>query len=86
MTDNSWRQRHVGLAVAYNAWHFYQATADTGWFAGRGADLIHRGGALFQVDTDHLLRLFREDAPGRSSTEQATWRELQGARSSTYRR
>jgi len=40
MTDNSWRQRLVGLAVAYNAWHFYQATADTGWFAGRGADLI----------------------------------------------
>jgi len=31
MTDNSWRQRHVGLAVAYNAWHFFQATGDTGW-------------------------------------------------------
>ena len=39
-----------------------------------GARPDHRGGAPFQVDTDHVLRLFREDAPGRSSTEHATWR------------
>lgn len=50
MTDNSWRQRHVGLAVAYNAWHFYQATGDTGWLAGRGADLI------IEVEDDRVLR------------------------------
>ena len=40
MPDNSRRQRHVGLAVAYNAWQYYQATADVGWLSRRGADLI----------------------------------------------
>lgn len=40
MPDNSWRQRHVGLAVAYNAWQYFQATADVVWFAVRGAELI----------------------------------------------
>lgn len=38
--DNSWRQRHVGLAVAYNAWQYFQATAESVWFATRGAELI----------------------------------------------
>jgi hypothetical protein len=37
MPDNSWRQRHVGLAVAYNSWQYFQATADTFWFAEHGA-------------------------------------------------
>lgn len=37
--DNSWRQRHVGLAVAYNAWQYFQATSDMSWFATRGAEL-----------------------------------------------
>ncbi|HXU97003.1 MAG TPA: beta-phosphoglucomutase family hydrolase, partial [Jiangellaceae bacterium] len=40
MPDNSWRQRHVGLAVAYNAWQYFQATADTRWFAEHGSELI----------------------------------------------
>ncbi|RPF28252.1 beta-phosphoglucomutase family hydrolase [Georgenia muralis] len=40
MPDNSRRQRHVGLAVAYNAWQYYQATGDVAWLAHRGADLI----------------------------------------------
>lgn len=38
--DNSRRQHHVGLAVAYNAWQYYQTTGDLGWLAHRGADLI----------------------------------------------
>ena len=40
MPDNSRRQRHVDLAVAYNAWQFYQATGDVAWLAQRGADLV----------------------------------------------
>lgn len=40
MADNSRRQRHVGLAVAVNAWRYYQATGDVVWLAQRGADLI----------------------------------------------
>ena len=38
--DFSWRQRHVGLAVAYNAWQYFQATADTLWLSERGAELV----------------------------------------------
>ena len=40
MPDNSRRQRHVGLAIAYNAWQHYQATGDLEWLAERGAELI----------------------------------------------
>lgn len=40
MPDNSRRQRHVSLAVAVNAWEYYQATGDVTWLAERGADLI----------------------------------------------
>ena len=40
MPDNSRRQRHVGLAVAFNAWQYYQGTGDVAWLAHRGADLI----------------------------------------------
>jgi alpha,alpha-trehalase len=38
--DNSRLQRHVGLAVAYNVWHHYQATGDTEFLAGRGAEML----------------------------------------------
>ncbi len=40
MPDNSVRQRHVGLAVAYNAWQHFQTTGDRDWLAARGAELI----------------------------------------------
>lgn len=40
MPDNSWRQFHVGLAIAYNAWHYYEATGDIDWLSGQGAELI----------------------------------------------
>ncbi|MFY9636878.1 MAG: glycosyl hydrolase family 65 protein, partial [Cellulosimicrobium cellulans] len=40
MPDNSSRQRHVGLAVAYNAWQHFQATGDRDWLTARGGELI----------------------------------------------
>jgi trehalose/maltose hydrolase-like predicted phosphorylase len=40
MPDHSARQRHVGLAVAYNAWEYCAATADLTWLAERGGELI----------------------------------------------
>jgi trehalose/maltose hydrolase-like predicted phosphorylase len=40
MPDNSSRQRHVGLAVAHNAWQHFQTTGDRDWLAARGAELI----------------------------------------------
>ncbi|GEO97332.1 hypothetical protein KTU01_34550 [Kocuria turfanensis] len=45
--DRSYRQRHVGLAVAYNAWQHYQATGDRAWLASRGAELIIEVTRLF---------------------------------------
>lgn len=40
MPDNSHLQRHVGLAIAYSAWQFYQTTGDIDYLADEGADLI----------------------------------------------
>ncbi|GAA4283871.1 beta-phosphoglucomutase family hydrolase [Brevibacterium daeguense] len=40
MPDNSRLQYHVGLAIAYNTWQHYRATADTGWLAGQGGELF----------------------------------------------
>ncbi|WP_202976224.1 beta-phosphoglucomutase family hydrolase [Kocuria rosea] len=40
MPDNSHRQRHVGLAVAYSVWQYYQATDDIGFLTDYGAEMI----------------------------------------------
>lgn len=47
MPDNSSRQRHVGLAVAYNAWQHFQGTGDRDWLARRGAELIIEVARMF---------------------------------------
>lgn len=38
--DNSALQRHVGLAVAFSAWQYYESTADLKFLLHEGADLI----------------------------------------------
>ncbi|WP_280445870.1 beta-phosphoglucomutase family hydrolase [Nocardia brasiliensis] len=53
MPDNSWRQRHVGLAIAYNAWQFYECTGDLSWLAEHGAELIIEVARLFTAMTRH---------------------------------
>ena len=53
MPDNSHRQRHVGLAVAYNAWQHYQATGDLEWLAERGGELIIEVTRLFASLAEH---------------------------------
>ncbi len=40
VVDATSRQRHVGLAVAYNAWQYYQVTDDRGFLAHTGAEMI----------------------------------------------
>jgi trehalose/maltose hydrolase-like predicted phosphorylase len=40
MPDHSSRQYHVNLAVAYNVWHHWQTTADFGFLAAYGAELL----------------------------------------------
>jgi len=53
MPDNSRRQRHVGLAVAYNAWQHFQVTGDRDWLADRGADLIIEVARFFAATAVH---------------------------------
>ncbi|HSA53934.1 MAG TPA: glycosyl hydrolase family 65 protein [Yinghuangia sp.] len=40
LPDHSHLQRHVGAAVAYNVWKYYQATGDTAYLAAEGAELL----------------------------------------------
>jgi trehalose/maltose hydrolase-like predicted phosphorylase len=40
LADNSRLQRHIGLAVAYNVWRFYEATGDLDFLAQHGAELM----------------------------------------------
>ena len=40
LPDTTYLQRHVGLAVAYAAWHYYQATGDREFLALQGAEMI----------------------------------------------
>jgi trehalose/maltose hydrolase-like predicted phosphorylase len=40
MADNSRRQRHVGLAIAYATWKYYDATGDVLFLIDHGAELI----------------------------------------------
>lgn len=40
MADNSRRQVHVNLAVAFNVWHYYQTTGDRAFLADYGAELL----------------------------------------------
>ncbi|GGK45662.1 glycoside hydrolase family 65 protein [Salinarimonas ramus] len=40
LPDNSWRQRHIGAAVAYNVWQYLQATDDRDFLRDYGAELF----------------------------------------------
>jgi trehalose/maltose hydrolase-like predicted phosphorylase len=40
MPDRSAKQRHVGLAIAYSVWQYYQATGDADFMLGAGSDLM----------------------------------------------
>jgi len=40
LPDASHLQRHVNAAIAYNVWHYYQATADTGFLTSYGGELM----------------------------------------------
>ncbi len=38
--DHTRLQRHIGAAIAYNAWQYYLATGDTAFLAAHGAEMI----------------------------------------------
>ncbi len=47
MPDNSFRQRHVGLALAYSVWQYYQTTADQRFMIDCGAEIVVEVARLF---------------------------------------
>ncbi|MBT1002414.1 HAD-IA family hydrolase [Paenarthrobacter sp. DKR-5] len=51
--DHSRLQRHVGLAVAYNAWQYFEATEDRLWLLQHGAELIVEVARLFISLAEH---------------------------------
>nr|WP_329607889.1 trehalose-phosphatase [Nocardia seriolae] len=38
--DHSWRARHIGSAVAYNVWQYYQVTGDIEFLTEYGAEML----------------------------------------------
>lgn len=61
LPDATYLQRHVGLAVAYNIWQYYQATGDR-WFAShRGAEMFLEIARFFGslACYDHALDRYR---------------------------
>ncbi len=40
LPDASWRQHHIGIAVAYNVWQYYQMTDDLEFLANYGAEML----------------------------------------------
>lgn len=53
VADFSRLQRHVGLAVAFNAWVYFEATNDVGWLSHKGADLIVEVARYFAAAVDY---------------------------------
>lgn len=40
LPDHTYLQRHIGIAIAHNTWHYYQATGDDEFLSEFGAELI----------------------------------------------
>lgn len=40
ITDHTPLQRHIGAAIAYNCWHYYEVTGDREYLATEGAELL----------------------------------------------
>ncbi|MFI6784608.1 glycoside hydrolase family 65 protein [Micromonospora sp. NPDC050276] len=53
MPDNSRRQHHVNLAVAYNVWQYHQATNDIDFLATYGAELLVDVARFWAAIVDH---------------------------------
>ena len=64
MDDHSHLQRHVGLAVAYNVWQYYQVTADVQFLAEHGAELLVEIARLFASLATHDAADDRYDIAG----------------------
>lgn len=64
MPDHSRLQRHVGLAIAYSVWQYYQETGDLEFLVRRGAELLLEVARFFASLTTHDEVADRYDIDG----------------------
>jgi beta-phosphoglucomutase family hydrolase len=64
MPDNSHLQRHIGLAVAYNVWQYYQVTADADFMTAQGTEMLAEVARLFAGLAEHDAADDRYDIAG----------------------
>lgn len=64
MPDNSHHQRHVGLAIAYSVWQYYQSTGDTEFLIHQGAELLLEVARFFASLTSYDAATHRYDIGG----------------------
>jgi len=62
--DFSHRQQHVGLAIAYSVWHYYQSTAATDFMIHQGAEMLIEVARYFADLTTHDEATDRYDIDG----------------------
>ncbi|MGK4585757.1 glycoside hydrolase family 65 protein [Kitasatospora sp. HPMI-4] len=53
LPDHSHLQRHVGSAIAYNVWQYYQATGDLDFLATTGAEMLLEIARFWSACADH---------------------------------
>jgi trehalose/maltose hydrolase-like predicted phosphorylase len=56
MKDHTYLQRHVGSAIAYNVWQYFEVTADLEFLQFYGAELILEIGPRRGADSHRLPR------------------------------
>jgi trehalose/maltose hydrolase-like predicted phosphorylase len=64
LPDNSRLQRHIGLAVAYNTWQYYQATDDLEFLSQHGAEMLLEIARFFSSITNYNRALDRYEIRG----------------------
>jgi trehalose/maltose hydrolase-like predicted phosphorylase len=64
MPDHSGLQHHVGLALAYSVWGYYQATGDIEYLIEQGAELLLEIARFFASLTEYDDDADRYDIPG----------------------
>lgn len=62
--DNSHLQRHVGLAVAYGVWEYFETTADTEFLLNQGLDMLVEITRFFASLTEYDSESDRYDITG----------------------
>jgi len=64
ITDNTYRQRHINAAIAYNIWHYYQATEDHEFMYYYGAEMMLEIARLFASIARHNQEIDRYEISG----------------------